>query len=398
MQNSAPQERRKLPLVPFAYGFRPFFLAALLYAPLAIVVWLAVRTSGSTPLTDFPPQVWHGHEMIFGFAGAAIAGFLLTAVPSWTGAKGFAGTPLIALAALWVAGRLAFAVASHIPLSLLIAVELLFVPALVALIAPPLLRARNRNTPLLIVLAAYWCADAIFLYALLHADVGLATTLLRTAINVVLLLITVIGGRIVPAFTANALKRRGLDAQTRSLAWLEIAVIVLMALIVVTDVVTPLHPLAGALAAVAAAAQALRLVLWKGLRTLQEPIVWVLHLAYAWLPVGLALKAGHLLTGTAWTAQWLHALTMGAIGMMIVAVITRASLGHTGRPLAVSPVTAAGYLMLAAAVLVRVLGGSTIHYEMTLRVSGGLWVLAFALILAVYAPILLRPRIDGRAG
>ncbi len=385
--------------VPFAYGFRPFFLAALAYAPLSILAWLWLRAGGGLPLREFPPQLWHGHEMIFGFVAAAIAGFLLTAVPSWTGARGFAGRPLVVLALLWLAGRLAFTFAAWMPLPAVIALELLFFPVLIVLLAPPLVRAGNRNTPLLIVLLALWSADAVFLYALLRADVLLATTVLRVSIDVVLLLITVIGGRIVPAFTGNALRKRGVEVRIRSWRWLEVTVIAAMAAAVLIDAVAPFHSMAVVVAAVAALAHALRLAGWQGLRTGREPIVWVLHLAYAWLPVGLALKAIYLRSEAPWATHWLHALTMGAIAMMIVAVVTRASLGHTGRALAVSRTVAVAYVLLGFATVVRVfVGGIAQGYEWTLRLAGGLWIVAFGLIVAVYAPILLRPRIDGRPG
>jgi uncharacterized protein involved in response to NO len=384
---------------PFAYGFRPFFLAALVYAPLAVLVWLWTRVAGSLPVQELLPQLWHGHEMLFGFVAAAIAGFLLTAVPSWTGAKGFAGTPLIVLAALWLAGRLVFLFAAWVPMPVLIAAELLFFPALLILLTPPLLRARNRNTRLLFVLVALWSADAVYLYAMVRADILLASTVLRVGIDIVLLLITVMGGRIVPAFTGNALRLRGIEAKCRSSSWLEVTVITAMALAIVIDAVAPFHVAAIVVSAVAALAHALRLAGWQGWRTLKDPIVWVLHLAYAWLPVGLALKATFLLTGMPWAMQWLHALTMGAIAMMVVSVVTRASLGHTGRPLAVSRSVAAAYGLLAAAVLVRVFGGVTTgQYEWTLQIAGGLWIIAFGVILVTYLPILVRPRIDGRAG
>lgn len=385
---------------PFAYGFRPFFLAALAYAPLAILAWLWMRTEGRLPLHEFPPQLWHGHEMIFGFVGAAISGFLLTAVPSWTGARGFGGAPLIALMTLWLAGRLAFVFAASVPLQALAAADLLFIPALAFLIAPPLLRARNRNTPLLIVLAALWAADATFMYALLHSDAPLATLVLRVSVDVALLLITVIGGRIVPAFTANALRRRAVAVEVRSMRWLEVTVIAAMTLVVAIDVIAPWHRAAAIIAAIAACAHALRLAGWQGLRTLNEPIVWVLHVAYAWLPIGLALKAAFLMSATPWAAHWLHALTLGTIGMMVVAVITRASLGHTGRALVVSRPVAAAYGLLAISAVVRVWASAIFasHYEWVLRISGGLWIAAFALLVTVYAPILLQPRIDGRPG
>jgi uncharacterized protein involved in response to NO len=383
---------------PFAYGFRPFFLAALAYAPVSLLAWLSIRAAGALPLKAFPPQLWHGHEMIFGFAAAAVAGFLLTAVPSWTGARGFAGKPLIALASLWLAGRLAFAFAAWLPGPVPVAVELALLPALAALVAPPLLRAHDRNTRLLFVLGALWCADAVFLLAWLRADAVLALTALRAAIDIVLLLVTIIGGRIVPAFTGNALRRRGIDAPMRGVPALDIAVIAAMAAMIVVDAVAALHPIAAPLAAFAAGGHLARLLGWQSVRTLRDPIVWVLHLAYAWLPIGLALKALHVGLGLSWAAQWLHALTMGAIATMIVAVVTRASLGHTGRALVVSRSTTLAYMLLAAGVLLRVFAPAFLDYEWTLGLSGALWGSAFVLLVVVYAPILLRPRADGRPG
>ena len=180
----------------FAAGFRPFFSAAGAYALLGLIAWLWIYATGMQPLPHRPAQLWHGHEMLYGFVAAAIAGFLLTAVPSWTGTRGVAGTPLIVLAALWLTGRLAFAAAAMLPLSLVAVCELAFIPVLGGLLAPPLLRARNRNSPLLLVLAGVWLTDVVFLYALMRDDVPLARTTLLVAIDIVLLLVTVIGGQI----------------------------------------------------------------------------------------------------------------------------------------------------------------------------------------------------------
>src|SRR5688500_7245758 len=151
----------------FDYGFRPFFLAAGVFAVLGIVVWLWLYTTGVQPLPNGPAQLWHGHEMLYGFVGAAIAGFLLTAVPSWTGTRGFGGTPLVLLATLWLAGRVAFAAVGGLPLALVALCDLAFMPVLGAILVPPLLRVRNRNSPLLLVLAVIWLTDVVFLYALI---------------------------------------------------------------------------------------------------------------------------------------------------------------------------------------------------------------------------------------
>lgn len=380
----------------FAYGFRPFFLAAGLSAVLTVPAWLAMLALGSMPLGALPPQLWHAHELFYGFVAAALAGFLLTAVPGWTGSRGFGGWPLVALTSVWLLGRVAFASANALPFWVLAAAELAFLPGLAVLLAPPLLRSRNRNTPLLVVIAALWIADAAFVAGLARTDPLLASASLRIATDLMLLVVTVIGGRIVPSFTANALRRRGEAADIRNLAWLERGVLALMIGVVLVDLWQPDGAAAGWLAALVAIAQGVRLSRWRSARVRGEPILWVLHVGYAWMPVGFALKALWLLAGAGWAAHWLHALTMGVFGTMILAVMTRAALGHTGRDLTVGGSIAAAYVLLTLGVATRVLWPS--HYTWTLLVSGFLWTAAFALYLIVYAPILTLPRADGKPG
>jgi uncharacterized protein involved in response to NO len=384
----------------FAYGFRPFFLAAGLSAVLVVPAWLLMFARGTMPLAALPPQLWHAHELFYGFVGAALAGFLLTAVPSWTGAKGFAGWPLAAVASAWLLGRLAFAFANALPLWVLAAAELAFLPGVAILLAPPLVRSRNRNTPLLLVLAALWLTDVVFIAGLARQDPVLASGSLRVAIDLMLIVVTVIGGRIVPSFTANALRRRGEAPEIRNRPWLERGVIALMVAVAVVDLGQPDGALAGWLAALVAIAQGVRLSGWRSLRTRGEAILWVLHLGYAWMPVGFALKALWLLAGVGWAAHWLHALTMGVFGTMILAVMTRAALGHTGRELAVGGAIAAAYVLLAIGVAVRVFAPalSPPHYLWTLLASGSLWTAAFAVYLFVYSPILTLARTDGKPG
>jgi uncharacterized protein involved in response to NO len=385
---------------PFAYGFRPFFLAAGIYAVLAVGAWACILRAGGASIGPVPPQLWHGHEMLFGFIGAAIAGFLLTAVPSWTGSRGFAGAPLVALTLLWFGGRAAFAGAAWLPWPAVAVVELSFLPLLAFLIGRSLIRERNRNLPMLFIVATLWGVDAWFLQALAAGDYALASRALRVGIGVVLLLVTVIGGRIVPSFTANALRGRGIAAEIRSRPLVEVLAIGAMALAVPVDAVWPAHPAAGALAAVAALAQAMRLAGWRSLRTLDEPIVWVLHAAYAWLPLGLALKALFLLGIADWARHWQHALTIGAAATMILAVMTRASLGHTGRPLVVSRAIAVAYGLLLSAAVVRIFAPALwpVRYLATLEAAALLWIAAFAIFVVVYTPILMRERADGKPG
>ena len=384
----------------FGYGFRPFFLAATLAAVLLIPAWVASLELGLPLATVWPATLWHGHEMVFGFIVAALAGFLLTAVPSWTGQRGFAGWPLVLLVVLWLLGRLLVASSAHWPPLLTAGVDLAFLPVLALMLLPPLSRTRNRNAPLLVVLVALCAANGLFHWAAGHGDAVEAHRALLAAVDIVLLLVTVIGGRIVPAFTASALKSQGDATPLRALPGLTALAIAVMVAVLLVDLTLPDTHLAGACALLAAAVHALRLTQWGGSRTLRLPIVWILHLAYAWLPVGFALKALALLTGAPFAGFWLHALTIGAAATMIMAVITRASLGHTGRPLAVSPTTVLAYALLTAAAAVRSLGPalSLAPYAVILGLTALLWTAAFLLFLWVYAPILLTRRADGKAG
>lgn len=386
--------------VPFAYGFRPFFLVAGWFAIIAIVAWVWMFATAAAPLGELPPYLWHGHEMLYGFIAAAIAGFLLTAVPSWTGTRGFAGTPLVVLTVLWLAGRIAFACAAKVPPVVLVLAELSFLPMLAFLIGRTLLRERNRNFPMLFILAALWLIDAWFLYGILRGDPAIGSRALRVGIGLVMVLVTVIGGRIVPNFTASALRKRGIAVEIRSRAWVERITIGSMVLAVLVDAFFPVNWLAALVAAVAAIAQAVRLSGWRSLKTLAEPIVWVLHAAYAWLPIGLALKAAYLSTGATWAFQWQHALTIGAAATMIMAVTTRASLGHTGRPLVVSRSIGIAYLLLVAAAAVRVFGPALLPsaYLATIETAALLWIVAFAIYVVVYTPILTLSRVDGKSG
>ncbi|MEX0709024.1 MAG: NnrS family protein [Woeseia sp.] len=386
--------------VPFAYGFRPFFLLAGCYAVIAMLAWLAIYSGGATPVGPIPAHLWHGHEMLFGFAGAAIAGFMLTAVPSWTGQRGFAGWPLVLLTVIWLAGRASFATAGQIPAAALLMGELLFMPALALMIAPALLRARNRNTPLLLVLLAFCILDAIFLFAVLRGDMLSATNALRSGIDLILVLITVIGGRIVPSFTSNALKQRGIRAPMRTSKLVDQLTIGSMIALLIAGFISPHQMATAAIAGIACLAQLIRISGWQSWRCLNDPLVLILHVGYLWLPVALALKSLHLGIDAAWAVHWVHAAGAGAAGTMILAVMTRAALGHTGRPLAAGKPITAAYILLTLAVLVRTFGPALlpIGYSAVVSIAAFLWSAAFLVFVLVYAPILTRPRVDGRSG
>ncbi|HEX2494209.1 MAG TPA: NnrS family protein [Steroidobacter sp.] len=384
----------------FDYGFRPFFLLAGLYAFAAVPVWLYFYVHQGVAFGALPAMYWHSHEMLYGFVTAAIAGFLLTAVPSWTGARGFAGAPLFIVVGLWALGRLAMATVGDAPFWITAVAELAVLPALAALLTPPLFRSQNRNTPLLAVIGILWLIDAAFLVALKKGDAALASRTMTLAIDFVLVLVTVIAGRIVPAFTANALRRRGELVDIVSRKWVESVVVAAMIAVAIVDLFAPHGWLSGALAALAAALHAVRLSGWRSFKTRGESILWVLHVAYAWLPIGLGLKALWVLGTVDWAMKWQHALTAGVFGTMILAVMTRASLGHTGRPLVVAPMITLAYALLTLAVFVRVFAGVLWpqQYVLMISIAGVAWALTFLIFLVVYAPILIGPRADGKPG
>jgi uncharacterized protein involved in response to NO len=382
----------------FAYGFRPNFLAAGVAAAVLVPLWIAGVRGGIELPVRWPGALWHGHELLFGFVAAAIGGFLLTAVPSWTGQRGFGGRPLVALATVWLLGRLAPFAPPAVPNLFVALVDLAYLPMVGALIAPLLFRTKNRNRVLLLVLAALTLCNAAFHWYVARDEAGSASLALLATVNFAILLTTVIGGRIVPAFTNSGLRATP-GAAKASVPWLEVVVVGATVLVVAVDLAAPRTALAGLVAAVAGAAHALRASRWAPLRTGGVPLLWVLHVGYAWIPLGLLLKAVALLTGAPFAAFWLHALTAGALATMIVAVMTRASLGHTGRELRAAPTTVAAYLLLTGAALVRVFGPATgADYRVVLTLAAMLWAGAFAAYLLVYAPILASPRADGKPG
>jgi uncharacterized protein involved in response to NO len=384
----------------FDYGFRPFFLLCGLFALVIVPLWLFRFAHASVPFGALPGVYWHAHEMLFGFVGAAIAGFLLTAVPSWTGSPGFAGKPLVIMVSLWIAGRVAMALTDVLPFWLAAALELSMLPALLMLLAPPIVRARNRNLPILAVITLLWLIDAAWMRAMQTGDILLAAGAARVAVDLVLLLVVVIGGRIVPAFTGNALRRLNSPVAPVSRGWLEVIAIGSVVAILLCDLWSPDSRIAGLLAAIAAVAHTARLAGWRSFRVRGEPILWVLHVAYAWVPVALALKAAWLLADAGFASKWQHALAYGAFGTMILAVMTRASLGHTGRPLVVKRSIAVAYALLTLGALLRVFGGAWTpeYYLMTLTASGLAWSAAFLIFVWVYGPILMSARLDGRQG
>ncbi len=383
-----PQPRIPIPLGPtsdryrgpilLASGHRPFFLLAALYAALAVPMWL-LAWRGILPLTS----TWHGHEMVFGFAIAAIAGFLLAAVPKWTNAQPLRGPRVALLVALWLVGRAAMWLHGAAWL------DLLFLPTLAALLAEPILRARNRrNYGVPAMLMALWLLDVLFQY-------GSPSLALRVAAYVVTTLIALIAGRIVPTFTRNALKIAGDPAHDcHTPRWLDALAVPAVLAVAATELVLPMSQASGVAALLAAVVLGARMAGWRTWQTRRLPIVWILHVGYAFVPLGLALKAVADLGGPIGTFAALHALTAGAMGVMILAVASRAALGHAGLPLVVTRPTIAAYVLVILGALLRV----AVAHPHAVLLAGVLWSAGYALFSWVYWPILTLPRVDGQPG
>jgi uncharacterized protein involved in response to NO len=381
----APAEQA--PPAWLALGFRPFFLLGSLWASLLIVGWVPLFLGYLQLPIGLPPTLWHAHEMMFGFVGAIIAGFLLTAVPNWTGIATPRGVTLAALAALWVAGRMVSTLGgAGMPLPL-IALDLAFLPAVGCALAGPLLKARQpHNLVFLPLLGVLTLANALMWSGTGHVRCGLYLGLYG-----ILLMIVLIGGRVIPFFTDRAL---GTEAQ--KWPWVEkLAVATLVGCVLCEVLQLPSPPVF----ALGAMVHLTRLRGWFQRGVCGVPLLWILHLSYACLPLGLALRAASILgIGTASLA--LHVLTVGCIGCMILGMMARVALGHTGRELkpARATVIAFGLALLATVVraLLPILAPEA--YVASLWAAGLLWALSFGIFFHVYLPILTQPRADGKAG
>lgn len=376
----------------FSYAFRPLFLLLVVQA-IAMVVFWSLSWSGLLPFSwQRNPVYWHGHEMLNGFAGAAIAGFMLTAVANWTNRPAVSGWPIMLLCAVWIGGRLS------VDSALAAAVfDFGYWCLLLMIAANEILRAGNRrNYKLLLVLAAMLLTDLGWHYAELQQP-ALQRQFLWGQMWLVLLLVTIIGGRIIPAFTGNWLRRQGAQQQVPStpermpatfdyVDGLAVAALLLFALCTLV----PVPPFAAALVGVVAAVlHAVRLARWLGHLTLSDPLVWMLHLSYAWIPLGILLMA---LASAGWLTPTagIHALTTGAIAGMIVSVSSRAALGHTNRALVAHPLLTSSIVFLNLTAVLRV-GASILDLPSLINLSALSWVAAFVCYGYVFVPILLGP-------
>jgi uncharacterized protein involved in response to NO len=385
----------------FAAPFRVFFFLAGLYSIVIMGLWLPVYVGAMALPERFGPALWHGHEMIFGYTGAVLAGFLLTAVANWTGVPAWTGRPLAWLGGVWLAGRVAVTCGDSWPGWLVALVDLAYLPALAVMVALPVLKTGNRRQLVfLVLLAGLTAANLMVHLEAMGVLAGGGRRGLVLAVTLVVAIIAVMGGRIIPMFTANALRQRGDLVAPKVRPWVERLALPVLIGLAGAELFDETGPAAALAALSAALIHGVRLSGWRGHRTLDQPILWVLHLGYGWLVFGLLLKGLAPLLPDQPPNLALHALTVGAIGTLSLGVMTRVALGHTGRPFQVAPVVVAGYALITAAALVRVAGpwlmaGGGVP---VMHAAGGLWAAAFAAFLAGYAGILTSPRVDGRPG
>lgn len=382
--------------VLFSYGFRPFFLAAALWAIGAMALWIAALILRLDLAGDYGAAHWHAHEMLFGFSSAVLGGFLLTAIPNWTGRLPVSGRPLAALFGLWVIGRVALLSSGIIGLPVAAAVEALFLPVLLLICAREVIVGRKwkdlKVIGGLIILSA---ANIWFHLSVLgNLDVDAAA---RLAIGAYTMLIMIVGGRIVPSFTRNWLNKVGRTDFPVPYNRFDTAAILIGVAALAAWTFAPVHIVTAAIAVIACAFHTVRLLRWHGSPTWPEKLLFVLHAAYAFVPLGfLAISAGAIELLADYPVM--HVLTVGVIAFMMLAVMTRATRGHTGRPLVGSALTSASYVAIAGAALIRPLAEVLPeHYHHLIALSGALWIAAFVLFTLEYGPMLVRERRAPRA-
>jgi uncharacterized protein involved in response to NO len=383
----------------FGDGFRVFFLAAGLFAFVSMGIWegyqILQALGGMLDLpTAAPPHLWHAHEMIFGYGSAALAGFLLTAVPSWTGAKSAPHRFIAVVAGLWLAGRLAVFTSGHLPPALVAVLDLAFVPVLAAnLLSQLIKRPKPQQMIILAILTAYWIGNLMVHLEWVGLTADTAWAGLRAGLLTLGAMIMVLGGRVTPGFTKNAMvqsgRETGLPRNPMPLAVLAIA----------AALTQPLGYLLGApelwlapFALVAGTAGLVRVALWRGLWTRGKPILWTLHLSYALNALGF-LTLGLAQLGLTSDLAALHLLGIGGVGGMTLAIMSRATLGHTGRALVAPRPVALAYALIPLAALVRFAGAELpAAHTAAILVAGALWLLAFGLFTVALWPVFWGPR------
>lgn len=391
------KEQQIIPLLRL--GFRPFFLLGSGFAFIAMAVWLLMLNGviSSTPLNG--SVWWHSHEMLFGFVPAIIAGFLLTAVQTWTNTPGVKGHQLLMLLLIWLSARVLILANLSVPVGVIMVLDLSFLPLTGFLLARPLIKIRQYRNMIFLPVIALMTSANILTYL---PQVGFSSDLNNQGMHAMVILTTflvaLLGGRVIPMFTANGTKTQ----KVLPIRWLEVtALSALLAIFVfIIAGLTEYNVALGTLCLVASVLHFYRNIRWRPLKTLAVPLVWTLHLSMMFLPLGLFLMGLHFVSGIVSFSAALHCLTVGVIGGMILSMISRVSLGHTGRPLAVPFVMVLAFVAIACATLVRSLLVALLPQFSTQLwlLSGILWCVAFGFFIWVYLPILSKSRVDGRPG
>lgn len=392
MTSSARQIRSYEGPALFSYGFRPFFLFGAAWSALAVALWLPMLSGHLMLPTALSPVDWHVHELIYGYVPAIVAGFLMTAVPNWTGRLPIVGGPLVALFSLWVLGRVGVMGSALLPPVIAAAFDLSFLTALGVVIGREIVAGKNwRNLKVLMAVGTLLAGNAVFHW---EAASGRSHGYgMRIGLAATLMLIMMIGGRIIPSFTRNWLARRGAGKLPAAFDRADMVVMLVSGLALLAWIGWPERSVTAGLALAAAAANVWRLTRWAGERTAAEPLVMVLHVAFAFIPIGFLLLAlAILIPGVVVTAGALHGWTAGAVGLMTLAVMTRASLGHTGQPLTATRPIQAIYVAAGVGALARIVAAFHVWRDPMLVLAASAWIAAFVGFMVVYWPLLARRR------
>lgn len=382
-----------------SFGFRPLFLLAGIWACGAMALWIGMLAGQISLPIAFDPVAWHAHEFLWGYLGAVMGGFLLTAVPNWTGRLPIVGWPLGGLVALWIVGRVAVAISADLPPLVVALCDLSFQTVLALALLREIVAGKNwRNLKVVGLLGLFIAMNAVFHWQAAQGENpadGIAT---RGGVAVAVMLIALIGGRVVPSFTRNWLAKRPEGSLPAPLGRVDFDTLGVTAVALVGWVALPEASATGAACLIAGVANLWRLSRWSWWRTRAEPLLWVLHVGFLFVPIGFLLVGGAALWPTIVPrTAVLHAWLAGAIGIMTLAMMTRATLGHTGRPLISDRATTAVFLLMLTAVMARVAAGFLPGQAELLDLAGAAWVLAFGGFTASYAPLFLLPRkIAGR--
>ena len=384
-------------MVFLSYGFRPFFLGAALFAGVAVPAWVLIVAGVSGATFLYAPREWHVHEMLFGFLPAVITGFLLTAIPNWTGRAPLRGIPLLSLWLLWLAGRLLLAWPWFGPLAAAI-VDGMFLVVLTMFVWREIAVGGTRSqAPIGVVISLYACANILFHVMALHG--ATADLPARMALGLVMLLLTMIGGRVTPNFTREFLAQERIDpARVAPFSRVDGLSIVLVVAAAVAWIVQPENVVAGGALVAAGSINLFRLTRWSGWLAWREPLVWILSVGYGWLVLSLLALGGAILGMGLPTGNAVHILSSGAVGTMTLAVMTRASLGHTGRTRHAGPVTVLIYVLVNLGAILRVFAPTpdapTAVTNLILGLAAAGWSGAYVLFALTYGPYLVRPSLD----